>query len=334
MSSYQSKFEGFWIDEPDALEQVETRLAADTINTDQAEHLRQFIEFGYTIFPKAIPDSLMDQFLDEIASVSKQPEKFIARRERQAYTHPTPDVVTDETFRLIDFYANSKTARDVQFNSAIRQFLNLIFERPPLAFQSLTFIHGSQQGIHQDTAYVAVDQPLKFAASWIALEDVVPGSGELIYFPGSHRFEDFLFSGEHKSWLPSRDGADKGKVYIKSLWNRIREQNLQKEHFLPKKGDVLIWAADLAHGGAKIQQSHTRKSFVTHYCPLGVKPNYYSFFKDYQEEAYAEDAYYSSRHYDLSQPEELKDPVFMGKPANDIKSSVPDKKKSWFKKIF
>ena len=34
---------------------------------------------------------------------------------------------------------------------------------------------------------------MELIASWIALEDVQPGSGELMYVPGSHRFEVFIF---------------------------------------------------------------------------------------------------------------------------------------------
>ena len=42
-----------------------------------------------------------------------------------------------------------------------------------------------------------------------------------------------------------------------------------------RKGDALIWAADLAHGGKPISQDHTRLSIVTHYCPAEVAPLYF-----------------------------------------------------------
>ena len=41
------------------------------------------------------------------------------------------------------------------------------------------------------------------------------------------------------------------------------------------KGDVLIWSADLAHGGGEIADpSATRQSIVAHYCPGNVYPMY------------------------------------------------------------
>ena len=38
--------------------------------------------------------------------------------------------------------------------------------------------------------------------------------------------------------------------YTRSLVRRAKEQGIELESFLPKKGDVLIWSADLAHGGS------------------------------------------------------------------------------------
>ena len=70
----------------------------------------------------------------------------------------------------------------------------MIFDDSPLLFQSLSFEKGSQQGMHQDTAYIVVDSPLELAASWIALQDVEPGSGELMYYEGSHRLPEYLSS--------------------------------------------------------------------------------------------------------------------------------------------
>ena len=45
--------------------------------------------------------------------------------------------------------------------------------------------------------------------------------------------------------------------------------------FLPKRGDTLIWAAELVHGGNPITAGHTRKGIVAHYCPREVAPLYF-----------------------------------------------------------
>jgi hypothetical protein len=45
--------------------------------------------------------------------------------------------------------------------------------------------------------------------------------------------------------------------------------------FLGKKGDVLIWHADLAHGGAPITKpGRSRRSLVAHFCAEADEPYY------------------------------------------------------------
>jgi hypothetical protein len=50
---------------------------------------------------------------------------------------------------------------------------------------------------------------------------------------------------------------------------------LSTGRFLAKRGDILIWSADLAHGGRPISSTLTRKSVVTHYCPAELAPGYF-----------------------------------------------------------
>src|SRR2546429_9350110 len=99
-------------------------------------------------------------------------------------------------------------AGGIVFAAAAMCFIKLIFERPVLAHQSLFFFKGSQQPIHQDTAFVRVSSPMELVASWTALEDIQPGSGELIYYPKSHQFPEFLFGGEYKWVFPGCNDLD------------------------------------------------------------------------------------------------------------------------------
>ncbi|MGI9293335.1 MAG: phytanoyl-CoA dioxygenase family protein [Pseudomonadales bacterium] len=322
-----TELKGFWTDEPDAVKALKSRQKKAAITDSEADLLLHFIQHGYVILKGAINPEHADALVAEIAGTAAYPNHYIARTQGKSYSYVTPDVIEDKQFRLIDFHVNSELARTAEFAPAIQRFLNLLFEEPALAFQSLTFKYGSQQGIHQDGAYVVVDKPLQFVASWIALEDVTPGSGELIYYPGSHRFPHYLFGERHKNWLLARDGVEANQSFIAHLKTQIEETGVEEQQFSPSKGDALIWAADLVHGGAKITNSATRHSLVTHYCPLSVAPNYKKFFKQYAVKQFNESGFYSSRHYDLCQhnsefeigpeihPEASSDlytPVFMG----------------------
>ena len=157
--------------------------------------------------------------------------------------------------------------------TAISRFLNILFDRPALAFQSLGFLRGSQQGVHRDTAFVRVSSSQEFVASWIALEDVTPGSGELEYYVGSHALPDYLFSSTARWATP---GHPEVLGYSDALHAMAKEAGLAFTQFRPKKGDALIWAAELMHGGSAIEdENRTRKSLVTHYCPVDQHPMYF-----------------------------------------------------------
>lgn len=54
--------------------------------------------------------------------------------------------------------------------------------------------------------------------------------------------------------------------YEEALQEIVEEKQFTQQTFLAKKGDVLIWHANLVHGGAPIiNEALTRKSMVIHY---------------------------------------------------------------------
>ena len=103
--------------------------------------------------------------------------------------------------------------------------------------------------MHNDTAYVVVDEPKSLCAIWVALEDIEPGTGELIYYPGSHRFSDFLYGDKRKNWSQTEDGNQLHDHHLFWIHDEAKRRGIPLETFRPKKGDVLFWHADLCHGG-------------------------------------------------------------------------------------
>ena len=75
---------------------------------------------------------------------------------------------------------------------------------------------------------------------------------------------------------------------------------LEEKTFLPSKGDVLIWSADLAHGGSRVSDtSLTRKSVVGHYCPNRVEPFYFRLQPERRTRRGYDSSFYASQHYAL-----------------------------------
>jgi len=325
MPGPDTKFSPLWIDRPNAKAILEEKTRAQKLSHELQGQLYDLIEHGYTIIPSAISSRLANQLSREMSAVQKHPQAYIARRARNAYIHPSKQVCEDASYRLIDFHVNSKRAHKAIYAEKIDRVLQQVFESPANAFQCLTFTHGSQQSMHQDGAYVVVSEPLQFLASWIALEDVTPGSGELMYFSGSNHLDDFLFPDDSKSWNPGKHGKAIHYEFLESIVARSKAAGLPYETFLPKKGDALIWTADLVHGGTENTNGRTRRSLVTHYCPVDVMPKFSTFTDYFHLRQVAANGYISSRHYDL-RPESTpvkKDhfdtirhiPQFMGRDA-------------------
>jgi hypothetical protein len=89
---------------------------------------------------------------------------------------------------------------------------------------------------------------------WVAFEDADDENGAVHYYPGSHRLPDYDFL------CPGRD--EELHAFIDEL---IPAYGLEKELAYLKRGQALIWAANLLHGGEPVgDPERTRKSQVTH----------------------------------------------------------------------
>jgi hypothetical protein len=273
--AYRSRFGGLWTDLSNAREVLDGKADLGWITAEEKALLTQWIEEGYVLLQGAVPPETIDRLDADVESVwrgTSSKKCYVEFLHEGAVIHPASARFKEERAKLLDLHVHFDSARQVVFHPRVVRFISLVLERPMLAFQSLYFRWGSQQAVHQDTAYVKVSSPLEFVASWVALEDVRPDSGELEYYARSHTLDDFLFDGRHK-WMPSKSTQE--VAYLEGLHARSAERGLERRKFRPKKGDVFLWSADLAHGGSqKAEPGRTRKSIVTHYCPVDCDPVY------------------------------------------------------------
>ena len=83
---------------------------------------------------------------------------------------------------------------------------------------------------------------------WVALEDVTLQNGPLCYYPGSHKWA--VYSNEHITALGSDLRKPAAQWIYEKLWQQlVATHNCEKEVFLAKQGQALIWSAYLLHGG-------------------------------------------------------------------------------------
>lgn len=286
-------------------------------------HLRRAYRFvrenGYIILPRAVNTELCDElasYYDLAMEGRLEAPPFCEYFDESGnYFYGAQfrgnNLSSFKGVKILDLYAHSQAARAAMFSPKIIEMLALIFDSSVLAFQQLGMIHGTQQPLHQDTAYVRVSSPALIAASWIALEDVRPGSGELELIPASHFHDSFRFNSMSDQWCcavekdPSRSvwwgyqDTESHDQFLQELENL--KQELGSIRYLPLKGDCLIWISFLAHGGSPVEPrfgtiAPTRKSLVTHYCPWpNAHPLYFHQNRFLGPEQHSRQAWYAHK---------------------------------------
>jgi phytanoyl-CoA hydroxylase len=271
---YRSKYGGLWIDRADAETVLARKLRDGEIAQAQAGPLRHYIENGYVVFSRAVNADLVDEYVAFFEQAWKRPPPGIFAHSGGEVL-PLSEQLYDRVAKVSDIHYYFARAGEIIFPEPVRRFLQQIYERPPVVFQSMSMRKGSEEDLHIDTGPLTLTEPMALAAAWIALEDVMVGSGPFEYVPGSHRLPEVLNNGISKGH--NGDMTAYHEV-LQATLAECAAHGLSTKSFMAKKGDVLIWHADLMHGGAKIDDpDFTRKSLVCHYMPLGVMPTFYDF---------------------------------------------------------
>lgn len=296
-NQFRSQYGGLWTDQGDALSVARLKHRSGQISDEQLSLLLDFIDTGILRMEKAISEDAIERYKSSLEEAYANPKEYqwingsIGGRNVVRPLEPDDFHRNAESLRLIDFYEHNEAQRGLAFSDRVVDMLNIIFDGPVLAHQSLHFEYGSAQDLHIDTAFVRVSSPMSLVGVWYALEDVQPDSGELLYIPGSHRWPEHLFERRTKWMNPASNGPNSMFDHIERC---AAERCVEPVRFLPKKGDVLFWANDLVHGGAKHDGRFSRKSLVVHYCSEEVEPMYFYYGKHSGKVAYNDKVSYAS----------------------------------------
>jgi len=160
----------------------------------------------------------------------------------------------------------SKLIHDAGIDRELMEVLNLLMGKEVELFSSINFIKGSEQRTHSDSIHMSTFPLGNLIAVWIALEDISVDQGPLHFYPGSHKLPYLMNSDFDNTGSTFFLGSKSYPDYEDRIEELIKDKQLKKKSFLAKKGDILIWHANLLHGGNGMNdKSLTRKSMVFHY---------------------------------------------------------------------
>lgn len=197
--------------------------------------------------------------------------RSIAAAEFEAPSRPGPNPVDGELIvdgvsyfsdRIMNAWRISDAVRELALSPWVLETLAELYGRRPLPFQTLNFVHGTQQHAHADTMHFNSDPPGFVAAVWVALEDVDEDNGPVMYYPGSHLLPD-----------APQSAPENYHDYDERITAILVGSGLTPRYGVLPRGHGLIWTGEMVHAGSPVRDpSRTRRSQVTHYYFEGCRP--------------------------------------------------------------
>lgn len=254
-----------WLDQPDALERVERKLQTGELSEEQARQCRYWAANGYLVIERLFDDSILDEVWAAYEEAARA-GKIQLGDEPAGAGDPYPG-------RFLNPHKKAARFCRILKHPGLLDWIRLLMEREPKPLQTIASHKGSQQGVHSDSIHMTT-YPLGYlSAAWIAFEDIHPDSGPLVFYPGSHRLP-FVFSkdvGISESDFQREGYRPYQERYEPHIRRVIEERKLEPHYFHARKGDVLIWHANLLHGGSPRRNLQlSRKAVVCHFFVKGA----------------------------------------------------------------
>jgi hypothetical protein len=229
-----------WVESPF----FEELLLEKQLSSTEAEMARAYHQNGYVIFELLDPAelALCDSIIEQVGP--------LYRGDR----------------RVMDAWRRIDLVKQLACHPRTLSILKLLYGREPFPFQTLNFNIGTEQKPHSDTIHFNSIPERFMCGVWVALENVTEQNGPLRYFVGSHKLPIYTaaqigFSGADTS--PESSYKNYYEPFVERL---MAASNFPSRLGLLKRGQALIWAANLYHGGDPIRlPGATRHSQVTHY---------------------------------------------------------------------
>lgn len=247
-----------WFDQSTANAHVRELLERGDVNQQEAGSLSRFVDEGYTTLDDKIDSELIDRVNADL--------NLAIENRWQNYEYGSSQ-------RLEHLHSTYESFYQLWTHPQILHFLRMLFDAAARPCQTLTYVFGSQQDLHQDTVHLTPFPAGYMCGVWVALEDIKPNSGELVVVPGSHRWPRIYMNtvGCKRPGDSNHIMGEFAKKVVGRWQGMVSEHVSQPVNYRPEKGTVLIWHENLMHGGSmRLDKSLSRRSMVGHYFADGA----------------------------------------------------------------
>lgn len=258
-------------------------LKASKLNEEEREQCRKFNEDGYLIIDLGIKQTQIDEIISDM-KMSLNEEGTTFHADHFQYT---------ESKRIFQLWKKSISCAKLAANKKILKTLNMLYGKEAFPFSTINFFRGTNQPLHSDAIHFHSIPQLWMVGAWVALENTSIKNGTLRIVPGSHKWKVWDYEGLD---LPNPDTIENGekenyREYENFLTHLVKEKGIETISPDIKKGQVLIWSANLLHGGCNVEGitdfSLSRYSQAQHYFFKHCKTFYHPMFSRVSEGKYA-----------------------------------------------
>jgi hypothetical protein len=252
-------------------------LEAGNYTEEEKTFIRDFNEKGYTVIDLELTDEYIDNLLQGVFS---ELEKLPTQDTRYHYS---------ESPRIFEGWKTNPYILELARHPKILSTLELLYGQKAIPFQTINFLHGSNQPLHQDSIHFYTQPERWMVGTWTALQDITEECGPLNIVPGSHKWPHYNFQNLNLPKPEFGKQFDNYHEYENFLLYLVEAMQGERKKWMGKKGQCLIWASNLLHGGAPIlDQSSTRYAQATHFYFEGCNHYYSPLFSDTSKGFYSE----------------------------------------------
>ena len=255
-------------------------LESSNLTDEEKQMAINFHEKGYLIIDLELTDEYLSGVINDMYDAIKRDS---VKLQAEFYTY-------SDSPRIFEEWRNSDNIKDLCLHPKLIKTLEFLYNKEAFPFSTINFIKGSNQPLHSDAIHFHTIPQLWMSGVWVALEDTTTENGTLNIVPGSHKWGVYDYQS---LGLPHPDEYDDGeknnyRIYEDLIRGLVESYNVDVVPVPLKKGQALIWAANLLHGGMQIvDENSTRLTQAIHYFYKDCTRYYHPMFSNVYEGNYA-----------------------------------------------
>ena len=235
---------------------------------------------GYLVLDLGLDDETILKINQDVDKIIKS--KSFEGQEKYEYT---------DHRRLFQAWKKSQSIKNLTKNENILKTLRFLYNREPFAFSTINFTNPTSQPLHSDTIHFNSYPKGWMVGVWVAFEDCDASNGTIRVIKGSHKWKEYDYNSINIQHPDNRENGEKKSYrdYDEFVKNLVVSKKAKEESIIIKKGQAIIWSANLLHGGTPVKNDNiSRNSQAIHYFFHGCKKYYTPMFSEPMLGVYAE----------------------------------------------